>query len=215
MKLNLLISLSLTVIIGIAMIPLIGSLRDDALSGETEIITVESDLVGSNLPLQIKAGDTLVVTMYEFGNNVVYTEFYRNIHTDASIWGFSSTGGSHKVHYNSTSYELIGGTWDEPIIGNDYSDTWITWEVNEAETIGTLTFLQDFPVELTGIYISTDATTPRTFWTNVGNISTFSVLNTSEEIPVYTTTDHLVNLIPLFAVMVLIGAIVVYVKVKK
>lgn len=212
MKLNLLLSLSLTVIIGIALIPLIGSLSNDALSGETEIVTVESDLIGSNLPLQIEAGDTLVVTIYEYGNNVVYTEHYRNIHTDAAIWGFSSTGGSHKVHYNSTFYELIGGTWDEPVFGADYSDAWITWVV-DGDT-GTLTFLQDFPVELTGIYISTDPTTPKNFWTNTGNISAYSVLNQSEEVPVYTTTDHLVNLIPVISVLILIGAVVVYVKLK-
>lgn len=213
MKINLILSLALTVIIGISLIPLIGSLSNDALSGQTEIINVESTLDGSELPTQISAGDTLVLTMFEFGNNVVYTETYRNVHTDTAVWGFSSTGESHKVHYNGTSYELIGGTWDAPVFGADYSDAWITWEV-DGDT-GTLTFLQDFPVELVAIYSSTAPTTPKYVWTNTTAIDSFSVYNTTEEVPVYTTTDRLVNLIPFFAVLILIGAVIVYIKFKK
>lgn len=213
MKINLLIMLSLTIIIGIALIPIIGSLSSDALSGITEEVPVESDLLYANVPISIKADDTLVITLPDVVNNVVYTEHFRNISTDATIWGFSQTGDSVNVHYNSTLYELIGGTWDAPVFGAEFSDAWIDWSVDG--TIGTLTFLQDFPVDLIGIYISTNPGVLKTSWFNTTNISTFSILNTVEEVPVYDNADTLVNLIPFFSVLVLIGTVIVYIKFKK
>lgn len=214
MRINLLIALSLTIIIGIALIPILGSLSEDAFENVTETVNVEKVLDGAdNLPITIKTGDTVVIELPEFLNNVVYTETLRPALTDPSTWGFSCTGESIKVLYNATNYELIGGTWDAPVFGAEYSDTWIDWSVDG--TTGTLTFLQDFPYDLVGIERSNNLGVINNTFINSTSIADLSVYNTTEEVPVYGTADYLVNLIPLFGVLLIVGTVIVYIKFKK
>ena len=209
MKLNLLLSLSLTVIIGIALIPLIGSLSNDALSGVTETIEVEKNLIYEDLPIEIKAGDTFVTPLGSFRTNILYTVYVQNGESPATRWGFASTSTGKDLYINGTPFRYEEGTWDAPTFAANASTEWYTWVV--VEDVGTFTFLQDFPVVLDTLYSSTtgvfqDYSQPQSFETDV--------LSTTEEVPVYTTTDHLVNLIPVISVLILIGAVVVYVKLK-
>lgn len=210
MKINIILSLALTVIIGISLIPLIGSLSNDALSGQTEIINVEKNIVYEDLPIQIKAGDTFVTELPAFRSNILYTIYIQNGETPASRYGFATTSSGRDIYINNVPYRFESGTWDAPAFETDFSNEWFTWVV--VGTTGTMTFLQDFPVELDTIRSSTDVT-----YTEYPQPTSYStdVLSTTEEVPVYTTTDRLVNLIPFFAVLILIGAVIVYIKFEK
>ena len=210
MKLNILLSISLTVIIGISLIPLIGSLSEDAQSDQVEVVELSTDLDYDKLPIQIKAGDTFVHTKPEFREGIIYTIYMQNGTVTSNRWGFSFTGNMQAVWYNNTSFIFTSGEWNLPVLSAPYSDDWITWTVDGD--VGTLTFLQDFPVVLDTMITSTSQL--RDSWNIVTTYDTTDVLNYTQEIEVITITDRLVNLIPVISVLILIGAVVVYVKLK-
>ena len=210
MKLNILLSISLTVIIGISLIPLIGALSEDAQSDQVEVVELSTDLDYDKLPIQIKAGDTFVHTKPEFREGIIYTIYMQNGTVTSNRWGFSFTGNMQAVWYNNTSFIFTSGEWNLPVLSAPYSDDWITWTVDGD--VGTLTFLQDFPVVLDTMITSTSQL--RDSWNIVTTYDTTDVLNYTQEIEVITITDRLVTLIPFISVLILIGAVVVYVKLK-
>jgi uncharacterized repeat protein (TIGR02543 family) len=143
--------------------------------------TIEQvQLLPANTPIQIKAGDTLTFTrVNEYYNNVTYTEYFRNNYSSTDVWGFSSTGTGHSVRYNGTSFRLEGGTWQSHAFSEPYSDEWISWTY--TGDVGTLTFLQDWPVVIEHLIASTATTSPKMSWSNSTSISKYAVLNLQVE----------------------------------
>jgi len=144
-------------------------------SQEVHAATEMVNLVPANVPIEIKAGDTLYFTRTAaVYNNIVYTEYFRNDPAEASIWGFSTTGTGHSVRYNGTSVRLEGGTWDNHSFIAAFEDAWVRWSFEG--NIGTLEFLQDWPTPIVGLYSSVAMTTSKTAWSNETNISVFATL---------------------------------------
>lgn len=209
MKVNNFLIIALSVIIGISLIPVIGSLTTAAESGRTETVDVEKNIVYEDLPIEIKAGDTLVTELPAFRANIAYTIYIQNGVSPATRWGFATTSSGRDVYINGQPYRFESGTWDNPAFESDFSNEWFTWVV--VDDVGTMTFLQDFPVEINTIQSSTG-----TVYTEYPQPTTYSddVLSTSIEVPDPTTTDRLIQLIPFVAVLVLIGSAIIYVKIK-
>lgn len=155
--------------------------------GQVNAATASVSLIPDNVPIQIHAGDSLTfnrtTAVY---NNITYTEYFRNDPAETSIWGFSSTGSGHYVRYNDTNLRIEGGTWDSHSFAAAYSDDWIDWSF--VGDVGTLTFLQDWPFPIVGLYSSVAPTTPKTSWSNSTNISTFATLNLVD--PIISPTTH-------------------------
>lgn len=209
MKINLLLTLAMTIIIGISLVPLIGSLSSEALSNQTEVVDVQKNIVYQDLPISIKAGDTFITTLPEFRSNIMYTIYIQNGETPASRTGFATSSSSRDIYINGTPYAFESGTWDAPVFAADFSNEWFTWVV--VGDVGTMTFLQDLPDEIDTIVSSTG--TVYTVYPQPTSYST-DILNTTEEVPIFSTANTLVNLIPFFSVLALIGAVIVYIKFK-
>lgn len=156
--------------------------------GEVGAETIQVPLVPASTPIQIRAGDTLTFNRTTNAyNDISYTEYFRNDPSEPTIWGFSSTGNGHYVRYNGTNFRMEGGTWNGHVFMEAYSDEWIDWSY--VGNVGTLTFLQDWPTEIVGLYSSTAMTTPKSSWNNTTNISVYATLNLTDPIiPGETTT---------------------------
>lgn len=211
MKLHLWILLVVTMIIGIAMIPVIVSLTDDAMSGITETVSIEKNIDYDDLPIQIGAGDTLVMPLPEFRAGILYTLYIQNGSNPAepNRWGFSTTKNERAIYTNGVPFYFETGDWDNPVFAENFSNEWFTWVV--ADDVGTFTFLQDFPVVIDTMVLSTgfvvvEYDQPSAYETDI--------LYQDIEVPDYTNVDRLVTIIPIVAVIFLIGAVVVYIKVK-
>lgn len=209
MKINQILIIGISVIIGIGLLAVVGATSQSALSGETEIINVEKNIVYEDLPIDIKAGDTFVTTLADFRAGIAYTVYIQNGVDPVTRWGFSTTGTGRDIWTNGTPFRFEVGTWDEPVFSGDYSNEYYTWVV--VGDVGTITFLQDFPVTIDTMQLSTGTLTDQ--YSQPSSYET-DVLSTSIEVPVYTTTDRLVQLVPFIGVLVLVGSVIVYIKIK-
>lgn len=209
MKIQQFLIIALSIIIGIGLIPVIGALSDGALSGETETVEVEKNIVYEDLPIEIKAGDTLVMPLPEIRSNILFTIYIQNGEDPTTRWGFATSGSGRDLYINNTPFRFEEGTWDNPTFVANASTEWYTWVV--VDDVGTLTFLQDFPVEIDTIQASTGQV-----YTEYPQPTSYStdVLTTTIEVPVYTSRDRLVMLLPFIAVVFLISASVIYIKFK-
>lgn len=153
--------------------------------------TNEVELTYENLPLEIHAGDKLIMDAGAEGGgagSILYREELINSNYETSKWGFSSTDDYFRVYYNDTNFAFSTST--SQTLAANFSDDWISWTVNG--NIGTLEFLQDWPYAVDSMY-SVNGTnyTAKTSYSYGDNISLYAHLELTTEIPDYTLASEL------------------------
>jgi uncharacterized repeat protein (TIGR02543 family) len=153
--------------------------------------TIEVALTYENLPLEIHAGDKLIMDSNADGGNtgsILYSEQLINSEYETSKWGLSSTDDYFKVYYNDTSFNFSTGTTQ--VLADAFEDDWISWTV--SGNTGTLEFLQDWPYAIDSMYSVNGATyTAKTAYSYGDNISLYAHLELTSEIPDYTLASDL------------------------
>jgi len=133
------------------------------------------ELIGSNLPIEIKAGDKLVVnvtnTVYSGGAYTEYLGVPKTVTAGVHKWGFGSSSVSQNIKYNGVVRTVF--TYSTSALMENVTDTYIQWTKLSATT-GEMIFLQDWPYPMTAIFNSSNTYNTLYYaWTTTTNFSTF------------------------------------------